>query len=196
MKALSLVLAGVSLVMVSAVPAHAGGVRLRPLLMATAEDYQTITSCFKGEKEHGRPAWNDYRGEVGAVIARLTTRRKVLAYMDRDGGDALPPGRRGLLRMLIRDLDEINLSMLALVMDEHGLCRYLKTGDRDLVAGIAYWQNGIRLAIRQTGRCINMAGYITGPPLLRRGPWGVQGARSYPRPLAQLRANLGNTAPR
>jgi len=165
MKALSMTLVFLS-VIASAVPAYAGDAGLANMLNATTKDYQTVTACFKEAREDGALSWDEYRRQVGGVVARVSARRRALAVIARRGTEGTPVGNRGLVRMLARDLDGINLSILALVMDERGLSGYMKTGDEGLIKGIDDWREGIRLAIRQSARCIKLAGSITVPAML------------------------------
>ncbi len=164
MKSLAIALAGMSVFMLAA-PAHAGDEKLTTLLNATKEDYETVTACLVDARNGDASSWEEGKKKLGEVVIRVTARREALAVLYKGGADSLPKARRGLARMLIHDLDDINLSLLALVMDGRGLAGYFRTGDEGLVKGINYWREGIRLAIRQTRRCIVMAGGVAVPLL-------------------------------
>jgi len=150
-----------------AVPALAGGGPLTTMMDATQEDYRVIKSNFRAAYELGCQSWEEY-GEatgfrVGQVTARIKARRDALRLLKYGACERLPKARRGLVRMLIRDLDDINISLLALAGDGRGYAGLIRTRDNALARGVGIWQEGIRLGIDRTKRCINMAKGAVGP---------------------------------
>jgi hypothetical protein len=77
--------------------------------------------------------------------------------------------QRGLFRLLIRNLDQINLSLLALIGDERGYkaCVNSSGGSPGGPGGMESWQEGIGMMIDETRRCLYMAGKISGPFIMQ-----------------------------
>ncbi|MGA2193033.1 MAG: hypothetical protein ABSG42_06630 [Nitrospirota bacterium] len=143
-----------------AVPAHAQG-RFTSLLDATDKDYQTIKTEMEDVRNGSSPGMD--QRELKAAANRIMARRDAIAKMRKVGLKVLGRDQRGLFRLLIRNLDQINLSLLALITDGRGYSGYIKTGNQALIKGITAWQEGIRLALIDTRRCLAMARTATGP---------------------------------
>ena len=104
--------------------------------------------------------------ELKAAANRIMARRNAIADMRKVGLKVLSRDQRGLFRLLIRNLDQINLSLLALIGDEKGYKACVNsTGGSP--GGIEGWQEGIGLMIDETRRCLYMAGKVSGPFIMQ-----------------------------
>jgi hypothetical protein len=157
---LSLVLAGLALL---ACPAFADSVKIAKLINATESDYESVKSDFQEAHRDGGPTWEADSRDVQDITNRITARREAIRALIMLGMKVLPADQRGLFKLVLGDLDRTNLSLLALIKDERGYTGYSRTGNEELVKGIADWQEGIRQAIRETKRCAALAVAVTGP---------------------------------
>ena len=82
--------------------------------------------------------------ELKAAANRIIARRNAIANMRKVGLKVLSRDQRGLFRLLIRNLDQINLSLLALIGDEKGYKACVNSaggsqaGDRELAGRHRY----------------------------------------------------------
>lgn len=146
-----------------AVPAHAQG-KFTTLLDATDKDYQTIKTEMQDVRD-GSSSGLDQR-ELKAAANRIMARRSVIANMRKVGLKVLGRDQRGLFRLLIRNLDQINLSLLALIGDEKGYKACINSAGGSQ-GGIESWQEGIGMMIDETRRCLYMTGKISGPFIMQ-----------------------------
>jgi len=160
--AMLLMLAGL---LFSSSPAFAEGAKLNRLVEETQKDYDTLKTNFRAAYNQGSPSWDAYRKSSGfdviAVETRIAARRQALARIDK-AGRTLPAAKRGVVLMLARDLGNINVSMLALIRGDKGYAGYIRTRDDELVKGISDWQEGIRSALIETRRCVEMTRAVSG----------------------------------
>jgi hypothetical protein len=152
-----------------AVPAHAQG-RFTSLLDATEKDYHTIKTEMQDVRD-GSSRGMDQR-ELKAAANRIMARRAAIADMRKVGLKVLNRDQRGLFRLLIRNLDQINLSLLALIGDERGYKASVNSpggnpGGAGWPVGMENWQEGIGMMIDETRRCLYMAGKISGPFIMQ-----------------------------
>jgi hypothetical protein len=153
----------VGLALLAACPAYADSVKINRLINATENDYRTVKTDFQEAHRDGGPAWEADSRDVLEITNRITARREAIKALIALGEKALPAPQRGLFRLVLEDLDRTNLSILALIKDERGYTGYSRTGNEELVKGIADWQEGIRQALSETKRCAAMAAAVTGP---------------------------------
>lgn len=168
MKAFTLALACAAIVILSVPSAYAKDGTFERLLKTTQEDYNAVRSAFRETRE-SETSWAAYQRTAGVIFHRIAIRRKALAYMAELSRKTLPMDQQGLALMYLADLENINLSLMALIKDGRGYAGYMKTGDGELVKGISNWEDGIRLALKETGRSIRLGASITGPLVLRAG---------------------------
>ena len=159
--AILLTLAGL---LITVSPASADDTRIANLIAATQGDYEAVHAGFQEAHRDGG-LWKSKRS-LGDLARRIEARRTALSKLGRIGTKTLPPGQRGLFRLVIGSLDQINLSLLALITDGRGYSGYIKTGNQALIKGITAWQEGIRLALIDTRRCLAMARTATGPIIM------------------------------
>ncbi len=146
-----------------AVPAHAGG-RFTSLLDATDKDYQTIKTEMQDVRDGSSPGMD--QRELKAAANRIMARRDAIAKMRKVGLKVLGRDQRGLFRLLIRNLDQINLSLLAMIGDEKGYKASVNSAGGS-PAGMESWQAGIGMMIDETRRCLYMAGKVSGPFIMQ-----------------------------
>ena len=169
MKTFALMLAAVA-ALLTATPAFADSARLVRLLNATQTDFEATKTSFREACRTGGPGWQEYRKTVATVSMRIAARRVALSGMRRTAMKDTPPGQRGLTKMLARDLDQINVTFLALIKDEKGYAGYLRTRSDDMVKGISDWQEGIRQALAENRRCIKMMARVHGQYMAAAAP--------------------------
>jgi hypothetical protein len=145
------------------VQAQAQG-RFTSLLDATEKDYQMIKTEMQDARDGSSPGMD--QRELKAAESRIMARRAAIADMRKVGLKVLGRDQRGLFRLLIRNLDQINLSLLALIWDEKGYkaCVNSSSGSP---GGIQSWQEGIGMMIDETRRCLYMAGKVSGPFIMQ-----------------------------
>lgn len=141
-------------------PALAGGDLFTNLVDDTNRDFQTLKQNFRAAYTTGYGSWEDYGDATGFSIGdmerRINTRRAVLDALA-NSADKTADGRtRGLVKMLIRDLDYINLSLLALIRDDRGYSGYIRTAGGELAGSVSGWQEGIRQALLEMRRSTRM----------------------------------------
>ncbi|MHB8174231.1 MAG: hypothetical protein ACYDFU_07205, partial [Nitrospirota bacterium] len=91
--------------------------RFSNLLDATQRDYEAIKVDMRGAND-GAPAMN--ARELKAATDRITARRRAIDNMRKLGLRVLPQDQRGLFRLLVQNLDQVNLALLALIVDGKG----------------------------------------------------------------------------
>jgi hypothetical protein len=158
-----------------ATPAFAGVDWLRQMAVNTNKDFETAKLNFRAAYTAGYTSWEDYGRatgfSIGDVEARIKLRRARLNVLATTADTNVDAGTRGLVKLLINDLDRINLSLLALIQDDRGYAGYIRTPDPELVGPVSEWQEGIRQSMRELNRSMRMvrgirAGYgapSTGP---------------------------------
>ena len=155
---LSLAVIGVS------TPAMAGGDWLTRLTNDTNRDFEAVKRNFRAAYTAGYGSWESYGKATGFSIketeARIKTRRAVLQARVDTADRKMDSRTRGLVKMLIRDLDQINLSVLALIRDDRGYEGYIRTTDAALVGPLSGWQEGIRQSISELRRSLKMVSTI------------------------------------
>jgi hypothetical protein len=146
-------------------PAHAQAQgRFTSLLDATERDYQTIKTEMQYARDGSSPGMS--QRELKAAAIRIMARRAAIADMRKVGLRVLNRDQRGLFRLLIRNLDQINLSLLALVGDEKGYKACFNSAGGS-PGGVESWQEGIGMMIDETRRCLYMAGKVSGPFIMQ-----------------------------
>ena len=146
-------------------PARAAdtGGRVVRLINATQDDFDNLKAGFQEARRDGGPSMRAVRDRINTAIRRIEARRNAIAMMNTNALKVLPASQRGLFRMVVSELDEVNLSLLALIKDDKGYAGYIRTGDEELIKGIREWQEGIRTSINNTRRCFKIAKAATGP---------------------------------
>ena len=140
-----------------AATAHAES-RISNLLDATQRDYETINVDMHGA---GGGSAVDAR-KLKAAADRITARRAAIDNLRRLGLKVLPRDQRGLFRLLVRNLDQINLALLALIGNGKGAAYGMNhTG------GTVSWQKGIGMMLDDTRRCLYMVGKVSGPFVMK-----------------------------
>ncbi|MBI5189384.1 MAG: hypothetical protein HZA22_01730 [Nitrospirae bacterium] len=143
---------------------HAEEGRLLRLVNATEKDYETLSTSLDEAARTGRRAACQKKADE--VAHRVTARRAALKSLDASATRTLPGEKLGLVRMLIGDLDRINTSILSMAGAERGLAGYVRSGNKDLTAGIHAWRTDIREGLRESRRCIKISRAITGRLML------------------------------
>lgn len=144
-------------------PAYADSVKITRLINATESDYETVKTNFQEAHRDGGALWESNSSGLVDITNRITARREAIEALMSLGDRVLPVPQRGLFRLVLEDLDRTNLLLLALIKDDRGYAGYVRTGNEELVKGIADWQEGIRQAIIQTKRCAQMVKAVAGP---------------------------------
>jgi len=159
--------------------ALADGADLGRMIYATQRDFMSAKAHFRAARAAGSASWGAYAGSTGfrlsALEAGIAARRRAARRLEREAGKAMPPGKRGLVRMLAGEIDGINLSLLALIRGDGGYAGYIRTRDEKLIRGVSDWQEGIRTAILDAKRCLRLARKVAGP--LYTGPARLVKAR-------------------
>ncbi len=132
--------------------------RFSNLLDATQRDYETVKVDMRGT---GGARAMDAR-KLKAAADRITARRAAIDNLRRLGLKVLPRDQRGLFRLLVRNLDQINLALLALIGSAKG-----PGYGMNRPGGAVSWQNGIGMMLDETRRCLYMAGKISGPFVMK-----------------------------
>lgn len=149
---------------ISATANAAGG--FQELLNGTQKDFDAVKKNFRAAYTSGYGSWAEYEKATGfslvSVENRIVARRERLALIERSANTSMDPSTRGLAKMVIRDLDDVNLSILALIRDDKGYAGYIRTQDSRIVDGVNGWQEGIRIAIKEAGRCVKMVRMVAG----------------------------------
>lgn len=146
-------------------PASADSGRLSKMINATEDDYEALRGSFKQACSSGAVSGKE-KQEVDEAVRRITARREALSNLIKIGVRTLPISQKGLFILLARDLDQINVSLLALAKDDRGYKGYIRTGNESLLKGIRVWQSGIENSLDDTKRCMELARKATGPFLL------------------------------
>ena len=146
-------------------PASADPGRLSKMVSATQEDYETLRGSFEQACSSGVVSGKENQ-DLDQAVRRITARREALSNLIKIGVRTLPISQRGLFILLARDLDQINVSLLALAKDDRGYKGYIRTGNEALLKGIKVWQYGIKNSLGDTKRCVEIARKATGPFLL------------------------------
>jgi len=169
MKLSLLSLLTLGMVCVSA-PAIAEDASIPAILKATQQDFSTIRENFLDAYRAGNTSWDDHGSvtgfDVSTVTMRINARRQALvALLSRSCSD-LPQRQRGLARLLIQEIDEVNLSLLAIISDDRGYAGQIRTHDGNLSENLGRWQEGIRLGLARARRCMEMGRLVTGPAFM------------------------------
>ena len=141
-----------------AATAHAES-RISNLLDATQSDYEAIKVDMHGA---GGARAMDAR-KLKAAADRITARRAAIDNLRRLGLKVLPRDQRGLFRLLVRNLDQINLALLALIGNGKGAAY----GAANHPGGAVSWQKGIGMMLDDTRRCLYMVGKVSGPFVMK-----------------------------
>ncbi|HEY3347058.1 MAG TPA: hypothetical protein VGK71_05490 [Nitrospirota bacterium] len=140
----------------------AGSGKLGRIINATQSDYETVRTAIAADSL----ADSAKREEISGALGRIKARRAALANLVLKADSLLPMNQRGLFKMLVGDIDQINISLLILILDDKGCAGYLKTGNENLLEGIRGWQEAIGRSIKESKRCIDLAGKAAGPFVL------------------------------
>jgi len=156
-------------------PAFAGVDWLRQMATNTKSDFEATKANFRAAYTAGYSSWEDYGRATGFSIqdveAKIKLRRARLHALATTADLNVDPGTRGLVKLLINDLDRINLSLLALIRDDRGYAGYIRTPDEELVGPVSEWQEGIRQSILELSRSMRMVrGIKAGYGAPGRGP--------------------------
>ncbi len=164
MKASLAALMALAIICCSA-PAFAGHELFTELVNDTNSDFVTVKQNFRAAYTAGYGSWKDYGEATGFSIddmeQRINTRRAILEALTSTADKTADVRTRGVVKMLIHDLDYINLSLLALIRDDRGYSGYIRTTDGELVGGVSKWQEGIRQALLEVRRSVRMYNRIS-----------------------------------
>ncbi len=141
-----------------AATAHAES-RISNLLDATQRDYEAIKVDMHGAND-GVSAMGARK--LKAAADRITARRAAIENLRRLGLKVLPRDQRGLFRLLVQNLDQINLALLALIVNGRGPACVMNHPD-----GGVSWQKGIGMMLDETRRCLYMVGKVSGPFVMK-----------------------------
>jgi len=141
---------------------YAAETGLMGIAQATQSDFDAIKSNFRAAYRSGYDSWESYCRETGFSLApyeqRITARRAALTRIADSSGGIDDAGHRGLLRMVVSDLDRLNLSLLMLMHDEKGYAGYISSGDREeILRNVSLWQESVRNGLKDVRRTIRMA---------------------------------------
>lgn len=146
-------------VLFTAANSYAGG--FKEMVDNTQKDFDIVKDNFRAAYSEGYASWAEYEKATGfsldVVEKRIVARRSRLAMMERSANTAISQSTRGLAKMVIHDLDDINLSILALIRDDRGYAGYIRTPqDNSLIQTVSNWQEGIRTALKEVARSVSM----------------------------------------
>jgi len=157
-----------AIAIVAVISIHAAGntyaaeTGLMGIAEATQSDFDEIKSNFRAAYRSGYDSWESYCRDTGFSLKpfeqRITARRAALARIANSSEDIEDAGHRGLLKMVVSDLDDLNLSVLMLIHDEKGYAGYISSCDREeLVRNVSLWQESVRKGLKEARRTIRMA---------------------------------------
>jgi len=146
---------------------HAADTGLMGIANATQSDFEDIKQNFRAAYRSGYDSWESYCRETGFSLEpyeyRITARRAALTRITDDAVTIEDAGRRGLLKMVVSDLDDLNLSLLMLIRDGNGYAGYISTGDKkEMVERVSSWQESVRTGLKEVRRTIRMVRKATG----------------------------------
>jgi len=135
--------------------------RITSLISATERDCEVIESNFRKACSSGSVSWDSYRQLSGfdmrEVEMRIAARRAVLANLAGTADRTLAPDQREMVKMLIRDVDAINVALLHFIHEEIGRDGLARNEADGLMRGTIARQAEIATAINETASYVNTA---------------------------------------
>jgi hypothetical protein len=129
---------------------------------ATQSDFEDIKQNFRAAYRSGYGSWESYCKDTGFSLEPyergISARRAALARIADESASIDDSGHRGLVKMVVSELDDLNLSILMLIHDDKGYAGYISSEEPGkLVENLSAWQESVRTGLKDVRRTIKMA---------------------------------------